>query len=239
MFAEFDNDETSEAPEGAHFGGFEKVSVDGRDVRFIGEVSNSTMGQLIKCINQAVKHAGDSNMINVYISSYGGFIRPMFMAIEHMNTIRATGVKIHTHALGMCMSAGTMLFLAGDQRYMYSTTSFMVHDATGVLWGNTKEIAAQLEEWNILQDQLRLYIRTRTGLPLERIQMLFDQDTYIPAEMVKMLGYATEIVDSCGILAEKEALLAENKPKRTRNTTKKTPVKRTKTPVKRTTRKKK
>lgn len=86
---------------------------------------------------ETLSTASESDVVYLHINSMGG---EMFTAIPIVNAMRECKANVITVAEGAVMSAGSLIFFAGDGLVVNPHCSFMVHDvecgALGKVGGN-------------------------------------------------------------------------------------------------------
>lgn len=91
---------------------------------------------------------GGSQEVNIYIHTYGGQADASRAIVE---MIKGSNSLVRTHNLGVAYSAGSLIFLAGDERVMYPESELMIHRASCWDHGNAKkfsESTQRLEEFD-------------------------------------------------------------------------------------------
>ena len=84
-----------------------------------------------------IRHASDMDVVVIHINSYGG---DMFTAIQLMQAISESSATVLCSAEGACMSAATLVFLAGDQYQINEFSMFMFHNYSGMAMGKGGEM---------------------------------------------------------------------------------------------------
>jgi ATP-dependent Clp protease protease subunit len=74
--------------------------------------------------------------IKLYITSNGGLVYQVFMAID---TIMNMKVPVHTICKGLVASAGTLLSLAGRKRYITENSYMLIHQIRSGMTGKFSE----------------------------------------------------------------------------------------------------
>lgn len=139
---------------------------------------------------EAIRNAGDNDVIFFHINSYGG---NMFTAIQLINLMSATKATTIAEISGQCASAATMIMLVADQVVVQPHTAYMFHDMSSGTFGKAGEMNSYIthaREWSIaLFDDLYADILTP-----EEIQKLLDGcDIWFTAtEMQKRLDIRAE-----------------------------------------------
>jgi len=143
-------------------------------------------------VNKQLKSAtGD---ITVEISSDGGDV---FEAVRIFNLLKNyTKGKITTVIMGQAVSAASYIFLAGEERVVYSNSAYMAHPPSSGVWGTyvvVQERANYLKGvFGIFKrDYSRISNRTENEIEAELIaeKWLFGQE-------ILDSGFATEIKES-------------------------------------------
>ena len=80
---------------------------------------------------------GNVSEIDVFINSNGG--SAMAGTAIH-NMLTAHKAKINTYAVGLAASAASLIFMAGDNRFMYKSSFLMIHGPQSLVYGNAEEL---------------------------------------------------------------------------------------------------
>lgn len=89
----------------------------------------------------AIRNAGSSDIVQIVINSGGGDVMTAMQMRQSMFSCQA---HIQTIVEGMCASAATMIFLAGDEMIIEPHAMFMVHNYSGGCVGKGHEMAQQI-----------------------------------------------------------------------------------------------
>lgn len=88
-----------------------------------------------------IRHADETDVIKIYINSYGG---DLFTAIQFMRVLAETKATVIASVEGACMSAATMIFLCCSQYEVTPHSVFMFHNYSGGTIGKGGEMIDQL-----------------------------------------------------------------------------------------------
>ena len=99
--------------------------------------------------------------INIYIMSFGGELYPAYALIS---TILASKTPVNTINMGVAMSAGLLILLAGHKRYAMKYSTAMIHQGSGGAQGTFSEMEEQQKNYRKLIDSMRDYILERTKI---------------------------------------------------------------------------
>ena len=131
-----------------------------------------------------------ANVINVYISSYGGEVQA---GLAIYNALKRHKAKVRTYCDGFACSIASVIFMAGEERIMNESSLLMIHNAWSFAEGNAKElkkIAEDLEK--ITQASVSAY-KAHSNLTEEEIVEMMDNETWILPEEAVDYGFATAI----------------------------------------------
>lgn len=131
-----------------------------------------------------------ADVINVYISSYGGEVQA---GLAIYNALKRHKAKVRTICDGFACSIASVIFMAGEERIMNDSSLLMIHNAWSFAEGNAKElkkIAEDLEK--ITQASVSAY-KAHSTLSEEEIVEMMDNETWILPEEAVEYGFATAI----------------------------------------------
>ena len=131
--------------------------------------------------------------VTVHINSVGG---DMYGGIAIYNRLKGLAAKVTTINDGLAASAGSIIFMAGDDRKVNSGSNLMIHGALGFLYGyyqvpDLKSAIKQLEAHN--RAAVNVYAE-RTGHPADEIKALVDKETWMTGQDAVDRGFATEVI---------------------------------------------
>ena len=90
---------------------------------------------------QVLRNATEEQKVHMYLNTPGGRMDTMIQIINCMQNSKAT---IVTHLEGLCHSAGTYIFLSGDEFVVNQNTLLLFHNYTGGAFGKGNEIVPQV-----------------------------------------------------------------------------------------------
>jgi len=130
--------------------------------------------------------------LDLYINSYGG---ELFGGLAIYDYLRALPVVVHTIAIGKVMSAGTIVFLAGEVRSCYKHSYFMVHNMSDNLSGSIQSLENDMALNKILNEQMVNIYKEHTNIKHKKEwRKKLMQDTYIDAKEAKEIGFVQAII---------------------------------------------
>lgn len=132
-----------------------------------------------------------ADQITVYINSYGGEVAE---ATAIYNQLRNHRARIVTVCDGFACSAASVIFMAGDERWMNRASRLMIHNAMSKASGNAQELRKAADDLeNINELSITAYLEC-INIPREALQTLMDSETWIAPEDAVRMGFATGIV---------------------------------------------
>lgn len=90
------------------------------------DICEVSIGRLIQSL-YVFKESDSTKDIEIILSSFGGSEYEMFAAYDVIRSL--ANIHVKTIAVGKVMSAAPLILAAGDERYAYPTTQFMVHES--------------------------------------------------------------------------------------------------------------
>jgi ATP-dependent Clp endopeptidase proteolytic subunit ClpP len=161
-------------------------------IYFYSEVDRDTIFELIMLI----KEAEEENIITSYklnietvpiylhINSNGGNIFEAFNAID---VIIACKVPIYTIIEGSVASAGTLISVVGQKRYICPHAYMLIHQLSSCCWGKMTEIEDEFKNLQELMDKIKDIYKENSSIPKKELLELLKHDLWLNAE--KSLQY--------------------------------------------------
>ena len=133
--------------------------------------------------------------ITVYINSGGG---DMYSGIAIHNKLKGLRAEVTTVCDGLAASAASMIFMAGSTRKMHAGSNLMIHSAACFLYGycqmpDLQDEIKRLRAHN--KAAVKLYVQD-TGLDEDKVQELYDAETWMTGQDAVDEGFATEVIDA-------------------------------------------
>jgi ATP-dependent Clp protease protease subunit len=160
---------------------------------YVYDVIDSYWGVSALSVIDAVAQAGDAEVLHVYINSPGGDVfegRAIMAALNRFNG------KTVAHIDSLCASAATSIALACDEVEMSAGAFFMIHNASGMAWGDKtdlRETANLLEkvEGSIINDYT-----TKTGKDAAEVIAMMDAETWMSADEAVAHGFVDRLAEA-------------------------------------------
>lgn len=137
-----------------------KSAADAGYIQLWGEVTEDTVATVSLALAQLSKRR-DLTEITLAINSNGGQAHPMWALIDALHAMPQT---VTTIAEGWALSAGLMVFMAGDRRVVAPHTCLLFHGAWhSVNWEKSREFGADAERAKTSDYELAAYMAERTN----------------------------------------------------------------------------
>lgn len=150
----------------------------------------------IKTISKELNElkALNTKQILVKINSYGGDCNH---ALAIHDALKDHSAKIITQANGYVASAGTIIFMAGEERKISKGALFLIHKCSSWAWGNENEIEAELDGQRKTNETMLSIYEINCKKNRADIETLMNENNgtgkWITAQDALDYGFATEI----------------------------------------------
>jgi len=132
--------------------------------------------------------------IFLYINSPGGSVYDGLGIFDTMLHIKP---DVQTVCVGLAASMGAFLLCAGAQgkRSSLGHSRIMIHQPLGGARGQASDIRIQADEILFLKARLNQELASRTGQPLNRIELDTDRDFFMSPEEACDYGLIDKVID--------------------------------------------
>lgn len=151
----------------------------------IGEVSSTNL-------SKQLEELADVDIINVHISSYGGEVKE---GLAIYNALRNHKAKIRTYCDGFACSIASVIFMAGEERFMSEASLLMIHNAWSRVIGNAQELRKQADDLDkITQASINAYMKY-VNISEEELKDLLDSEYWLTYDEAIKKGFATSVIE--------------------------------------------
>ena len=164
-----------------------------RTIMFTEEVTPQSADELISAL-WALELEDPDAPIRLCLNSPGGEVSSGLAAYDVIMNLKS---PVDTVCIGTAASMASILFLAGRERSMYSTTRIMIHDPLlSGLSGSRKalELEEEAKRRMDMRQTIASIISERSGNPLNKVLKMTAKDCYLSAGEALKLGIATKII---------------------------------------------
>lgn len=158
-------------------------------LRIDGEIGWDTTAKEFK---QTLKETtGD---ITLEISSPGGHV---FQGVEIFNALKAYNKgKITAVISSLAASMASYIALAADEVQAYDNSTYMIHNASAIAWGDHRALRKKADIVNGLSVVLAKAYIAKTGKSEQEIQKMMDDETYLYGQEMKDAGFVDVILST-------------------------------------------
>lgn len=130
----------------------------------------------------AIRQAGGDEVIYIHLNTVGGYVNT---TVQLLAAIDESDATIITSIEGECHSAGTLLFLAGDQFIVHDHSIMLIHNMSGGAIGKSHEQAAQIHATSKWYERLirQLYFQFLTEEELKAV--LHGEDLWLDSANIR------------------------------------------------------
>lgn len=158
---------------------------------YVYDVIDADWGVGAKDVIAAISEAKDAKVLNIRVNSPGGDV---FEGRAIMEAIKRFDGKTIAHIDSLAASAATSIALAADEVVMSDGALFMIHNASGLVWGDKnamRDTANLLEkvEGAIVEDYT-----SKTGKDATEIVDMMNAETWMTAQEALDNGFIDSIV---------------------------------------------
>ena len=188
-------------PEQKNHVGFTKfqAKADGAEILIYEDIGEGWFGGMSsKTFAENLKQFNGAENITVRINSPGGSV---FDGIAIYNLLRQVDAKVTTVIDGIAASISSIIFMAGDERKVAHNGVMMIHAPWTIAAGNAEELREQADVLEMLGDTLAETYSTRSGLGIDAVKGMMQQETWLDSAEIFDNNFAYEIIEELPIAA--------------------------------------
>lgn len=130
--------------------------------------------------------------IKLLLYSYGGDGQACFSLLD---IISLSKTPVWCVNMGVAMSAGLLILLAGHKRFCLKNSTALAHSGSGGTSGSYESTEAQMKDYKHFVQTMRDYIIERTNIDQKLMNKKKSQEWYIYASEQVRLGVVDKIID--------------------------------------------
>ena len=170
----------------------QKIERDNNHIYFHSEVDRDSIFELCalireaeeECVLTSFKLNIDKVPIYIHINSFGGSIFAAFGAID---VIKSCKVPIYSIIEGASASAGTLISIVAEKRYIRPNAHMLIHQLTSGCWGKISEIEDEFKNLQDLMKKIKQIYSDNASIPRKELNELLKHDLWLDA--TKCLKY--------------------------------------------------
>lgn len=157
------------------------------DIYLIGEVGYEiTLNSVIEKVNNSDK----SKPLNVNIHSGGGSV---YDGLAIYNYLKGLDQEVNTSSSGLVASIASIFFLAGKNRVINNSDSFLIHLPWSGAQGNAIDFEKTAKELRDIENKLSDIYALETGLTKDEALELMNKDEMLDVNFLKDKGFVNSI----------------------------------------------
>ena len=130
--------------------------------------------------------------IKLLLYSYGGDGQACFSLLD---IIALSKTPVWTINMGVAMSAGLLILLAGHKRFCLKNSTALAHSGSGGTSGSYESTEAQMKDYKHFVQTMRDYIIERTKIDSKLMNKKKSQEWYIYASEQVEFGIVDKVID--------------------------------------------
>jgi ATP-dependent protease ClpP protease subunit len=132
----------------------------------------------------------EKQAIYLHITTDGGLIYSAFSIID---CIKSLSIPVHTIVDGFVASAGTLISLAGEKRYMCENAYMLIHELRGGIWGKMSEIDEEYTNSKKIMEHIKRIYSENTKIKKKELDGILKKDLIWDVEECIEKGLIQEI----------------------------------------------
>ena len=132
--------------------------------------------------------------LNIDIHSPGGSVFDGYLIHSKIMQLRAKGVYV-TATVSLAASMASVICMACNEVIMQKTGRMMIHDVSMGLHGNAQELTKAANMCDELSAEIAKIYSSRTGMDVQTVRAMMQEETWINAEKCVSLGFANKVLD--------------------------------------------
>jgi ATP-dependent Clp endopeptidase proteolytic subunit ClpP len=132
----------------------------------------------------------DSPQIDLHLNSPGG---EMWDGVAIYNALKSHKATVHVIVDGLAASAASFIAQAGNKVTMTKAATMMIHDASGLVWGNAADMRKTADLLDKLSDTIAGIYSLRSGGTDEEWRALMKEEVWYNAKEAVEAGLADEV----------------------------------------------
>lgn len=129
--------------------------------------------------------------IVIYINSDGGCLNSVMNFID---MIKISKTPVITIAMGKAYSAGGLLLMAGHKRYIFTDTTFLLHDGSTGAFGSVSKVVDSLEFTQKTENRMKEFILANTKINEDIYDKNYRRDWFMFSDEIIKYGVADKII---------------------------------------------
>ena len=178
-----------------------KIVRENNHVYFYSEVSRESIFKLNILLRESEKFVHtisfDLNVKNIpiylHINSFGGSLYDAYAAVDTIKNLR---VPIYSIVEGCAASAGTIISVVCNKRFIGKNAHMLIHQLSSNMWGKMSEIEDEYKHLNELMKQIKRIYGEYTKISKKELTELLKHDIWLNPQTCIKYGLVDDVYDS-------------------------------------------
>jgi len=148
--------------------------------------------QILKWNTEDIEKAKeDRTPIKLYINSVGGDV---FNGLNLCDVIKNSITSIYGIVMGYAYSMGGVIFLSTHKKYMFESSSLLIHDGNTSVSGSAGKVKDLQKFYEKIDGKLKNIIINNSNITSEEYDENYDRELYLLADECKKKGICDYII---------------------------------------------
>jgi ATP-dependent protease ClpP protease subunit len=121
----------------------------------------------------SILHSHDPMPVYLHITTHGGQIHAAFSVID---CIQQLGVPVYTVVDGFVASAGTLISICGEKRFMLPNAYMLIHELRSEFWGKMTDIEEEIKNLKKSMEHVTSLYTKYTKLSGNQLEKILKKD---------------------------------------------------------------
>ena len=135
--------------------------------------------------------------IKIFVFSYGGDCR---VCLHLCDLMKLSKTPVYTYNMGVAMSAGLLIYLAGSKRFSLPSATALIHSGSGGTGGTYEQTKAQMKDYENLVKIMKNHILSQTSIDEKTYNKHKTEEWYIYTDEQVKLGITHEVINDISSL---------------------------------------
>jgi ATP-dependent Clp protease protease subunit len=160
---------------------------------FLGTAIDDTVANLVVAQLLHLESADPDKDISIYINSPGGSI---YAGLAIYDTMQFIKPQIQTICVGIAMSMGSLLLMAGDKgkRYALPNSRILIHQPSAGFEGQSTDIEIHAREILNIRARIDEIYAKHTGQSVEQVHHDMERDRFFKADEAAAYGLIDRVI---------------------------------------------
>lgn len=177
----------------------EIVEVIDNNIYFYSDVTTKTCFLLIKELKkldmrlqtEKLRNNLENVHINLHIHTYGGDLYGAFAVIDIIRTLKT---PVHSYIEGISASAGTIISVVCEKRYMYKNAYMLIHQLSSGMWGKFADLEDEMTNCQEFMKVIKDVYKKYTKVNKRKLDEILKHDLWWNANTCLENGLVDEIL---------------------------------------------